>query len=186
MPDISKPSLNADDSLTKSSKSTEEVVVNKRLPVWVWIATVLVVVFDQFTKWVVLKTIPFGEVKPVLPFLSFTLTFNSGAAFSFLASSGGWQRYLFTVVAIVVSIWLVQELKKTSIALQQWGLLLILGGALGNLYDRIAYGHVVDFILVHWQSWSFSVFNIADSAISIGVALLIMAIILDKTPIEKS
>ncbi len=181
MPDNQKRSLNASETSSKALTEGKGLA----LPLWIWIATVAVVIVDQYTKWLVLQHIPFGGIKPILPFLSFTLTFNSGAAFSFLASAGGWQRYLFTCVAIIVSIWLIQELRKPGSLLQRWGLTLILGGALGNLYDRIAYGHVVDFILVHWRSWSFSVFNIADSAISIGVVLLILALALDKPSLES-
>ena len=112
----------------------------------------------------------------VIPDLfSWTLAYNTGAAFSFLADSAGWQRWLFALIAVVVSTVLVVWLKRlgrndTWLAI---ALALILGGALGNLYDRIAYGHVVDFILVHWQNrWYFPAFNFADSAICVGAVML--------------
>jgi signal peptidase II len=107
--------------------------------------------------------------------LSWTLAYNTGAAFSFLADSGGWQRWLFTLIAVVVSVVLVVWLKRLGRG-DTWlavALALVLGGAVGNLFDRVVLGHVVDFILVHWQDrWRFPAFNLADSAITVGAIML--------------
>jgi signal peptidase II len=111
----------------------------------------------------------------ILPVLDFTLRYNPGAAFSFLADQGGWQRWFFTGVATVVSLLLVgwiARLKPEEKALAV-GLSLVLGGALGNLYDRVVLGHVIDFITFHWDNAYFPAFNVADSAISVGAAFLI-------------
>ncbi|PAU87558.1 signal peptidase II [Pseudomonas sp. WN033] len=143
---------------------------------WLWLSA-LVIVLDLSTKWLADSTLQMYQQVPVIPGLfSFTLAYNPGAAFSFLADSGGWQRWFFIAVAVGVSVLLVIWLAR--LAREKWleamALALILGGALGNLYDRVVHGHVVDFILVHWQqSWFFPAFNIADSAITIGAVLLI-------------
>ncbi len=143
---------------------------------WLWLSA-LVIVLDLSTKWLADSTLQMYQQVPVIPGLfSFTLAYNPGAAFSFLADSGGWQRWFFIAVAVGVSVLLVIWLAR--LAREKWleamALALILGGALGNLYDRVVHGHVVDFILVHWQqSWFFPAFNIADSAITVGAVLLI-------------
>lgn len=144
---------------------------------WLWLSA-LVIVLDLSTKWLADSTLQMYQQVPVIPGLfSFTLAYNPGAAFSFLADSGGWQRWFFIAVAVGVSVLLVIWLAR--LAREKWleamALALILGGALGNLYDRVVHGHVVDFILVHWQqSWFFPAFNIADSAITVGAVLLIV------------
>ena len=142
---------------------------------WLWL-TLLVLVIDQASKTYFDGALQMYQRIVVIPdFFSWTLAYNSGAAFSFLADSSGWQRWLFALIAVVVSGVLLVWLKRlgrndTWLAI---GLALILGGALGNLYDRIAYGHVIDFILVHWQNrWYFPAFNLADSAITLGAILL--------------
>lgn len=150
---------------------------------WLWIS-VLVIGLDLLTKWIALNQLELRQQLPVIDGLfSFTLAFNPGAAFSFLASAGGWQRWFFTAVAVGVSgmllVWMARL--PRSKRLEPIALALILGGALGNLYDRIMHGHVVDFILVHWQqSWFFPAFNIADSAITVGAALLILDMFVNK------
>ena len=118
--------------------------------------------------------------------LSWTLAYNPGAAFSFLANHSGWQRWFFAGIAAVVSVVLVVWLKRlrndtwTAIALA-----LILGGALGNLYDRLVLGHVIDFILVHWrQEWYYPAFNLADSAITVGAVMLALDMFRKKKPEE--
>ena len=117
----------------------------------------------------------FQQIVVIPDYFSWTLAYNTGAAFSFLADSGGWQRWLFALIAVVVSAVLVVWLKRlgrddTWLAV---ALALVLGGALGNLYDRIALGHVIDFILVHWQNRHyFPAFNFADSAITVGAIML--------------
>ena len=142
---------------------------------WLWL-TLLVLVIDQASKTYFDSSLQMYQRIVVIPdFFSWTLAYNSGAAFSFLADSSGWQRWLFALIAVVVSTVLLVWLKRlgrndTWLAI---ALALILGGALGNLYDRIAYGHVIDFILVHWQNrWYFPAFNFADSAICVGAVML--------------
>lgn len=150
---------------------------------WIWIS-VLVIALDLLTKWVALNQLQLHQQLPVIDGLfSFTLAYNPGAAFSFLANAGGWQRWFFTAIAVGVSVMLVIWMARLprSRRLEPIALALILGGALGNLYDRIMHGHVVDFILVHWQqSWFFPAFNIADSAITVGAALLILDMFISK------
>lgn len=150
---------------------------------WLWIS-VAVIALDLLTKWIALNQLQLHQQLPVIDGLfSFTLAYNPGAAFSFLASAGGWQRWFFTAIAVGVSAMLLVWLARlpTSKRLEPIALALILGGAVGNLYDRIMHGHVVDFILVHWQqSWFFPAFNIADSAITVGAALLILDMFVSK------
>ncbi|NNA36125.1 lipoprotein signal peptidase [Pseudomonas lundensis] len=142
---------------------------------WLWL-TLLVLVIDQTSKVYFDSALQMYQQVVIIPdYFSWTLAYNTGAAFSFLADSAGWQRWLFALIAVVVSAVLVVWLKRlgrddTWLAI---ALALILGGALGNLYDRIAYGHVIDFILVHWQNrWYFPAFNFADSAICVGAVML--------------
>ena len=113
---------------------------------------------------------------PVLPFVDFVRLHNTGAAFSFLAGASGWQNWLFTGVAVVVSagvLWWLMRLPARAKNVLALGLALLLGGAIGNLIDRVIYGYVVDFILVHYRDWSYPAFNVADSAITCGVALVL-------------
>ena len=140
------------------------------------VLSVLVLVIDQLSKAHFEGALQMYQQILVIPdYFSWTLAYNTGAAFSFLADSGGWQRWLFALIAVVVSAVLVVWLKRlgrddTWLAI---ALALVLGGALGNLYDRIALGHVIDFILVHWQNrWYFPAFNFADSAITVGAIML--------------
>lgn len=139
---------------------------------WLWIAAA-VIAADQLTKAAILATFNEGDVRAVTGFFSVVLTFNTGAAFSFLASASGWQRWLFAAIAVVAAILIVALLRRGGSALYCAGLALILGGALGNLYDRLALGKVVDFLLFHYAGWTYPAFNIADSAITIGAALVI-------------
>lgn len=140
---------------------------------WLWLA-VLVIALDQLTKhWIVASFRP-GEEWPVTPFASLILAFNRGAAFSFLAGETGWQRWLFTVIAVAACAVMAWLLGRGGRPLFCAGLALIIGGALGNLYDRLTLGHVVDFVLLHWRGWYYPAFNVADSAITIGAAALIL------------
>ena len=139
--------------------------------------SVAIIIADQITKWVVLTHFQLHESMPVIDgLLSWTLAFNEGAAFSFLSDAGGWQRWFFTVLAIVVTTIMVVWLKRTERG--DWRtalpLALVVGGAVGNVIDRIRLGHVVDFIDVHYGPWSWPAFNIADSAISVGAVMLIV------------
>ncbi len=156
---------------------------------WLWL-TVLVLVIDLTSKVYFDNSLQMYQQIVVIPDLfSWTLAYNTGAAFSFLADSAGWQRWLFALIAVVVSAVLVVWLKRlgrndTWLAI---ALALILGGALGNLYDRIVYGHVVDFILVHWQNrWYFPAFNFADSAICVGAVMLALDMFKSKKPEEPA
>jgi signal peptidase II len=140
--------------------------------------SLLVIGLDQLTKiWALHALQPAGMPHPVIPgFLNWTLAFNTGAAFSFLAQSDGWQRWFFVVLALVISAVLVVWLART--ARRDWRtalpLALIVGGALGNLIDRLHAAQVTDFIQVYHQQWSFPVFNVADCGISVGAVLLIL------------
>ncbi len=140
---------------------------------WMGLASLLLIL-DQLTK-IIAKNNLFENVsQPVTSFLNWTLVYNSGAAFSFLAQAGGWQRWFFTglgIIAALVMIWLIR--KNASQRVFSLALSLLLSGAIGNVIDRIAYGAVVDFIDVHYMGWHWPAFNIADSAITIGVILLI-------------
>jgi signal peptidase II len=141
---------------------------------------VAVIALDQIVKWVVVTHLrPYEpEALPLLrPVLDFTLMYNTGAAFSFLSDASGWQRWLFIALAIGVSVGIVQWLRRLrgrTQGLLAASLALILGGALGNVIDRVRIGHVVDFIHVHWHEHHFPAFNVADSAITIGAVLLLL------------
>jgi len=140
---------------------------------WLWIS-VAVIVLDQVTKAAILATFRPGEEVPFTSFFSLVLAFNTGAAFSFLADAAGWQRWLFTAIAIAACALMLWLLKRGGSRLYCAGLALIIGGALGNLYDRLVLGHVVDFLLFHWRGWHYPAFNVADSAITCGAAALII------------
>jgi signal peptidase II len=148
---------------------------------WLWIS-LLVIVIDQLTKLWIERSFVLGERVDVLPVLEITRAHNPGAAFSFLAGAGGWQRWAFTALALGVSVALVMWLRKLALetrALLSAGLTLILGGAIGNVLDRIEHGYVVDFVNAHWGNAYFPAFNVADAAISIGAAFVILDAIRD-------
>jgi len=141
---------------------------------WLWLA-LLVIVLDQLSKVVVSSWLQLYESVAVLPFFSVTLLHNPGAAFSFLADAGGWQHWFFTAIALFVSVVITVWLRRLP-AEEKWqaaALALILGGALGNVIDRLRLGYVVDFLDFYYQQWHWPAFNIADSAITVGVALLL-------------
>lgn len=142
---------------------------------WLWLS-VLVIALDQATKHYFEARFELYQTLDVIPgYFAWTLAYNTGAAFSFLADHSGWQRWLFALIAIGVSVVLVVWMKRLKPG-ETWlavALALVLGGALGNLYDRMVLGHVVDFILFHWQyRWRFPAFNVADSAITVGAVML--------------
>ena len=140
-----------------------------------WIAlAVAIVLVDQAVKALMLATFRPGDELVLLPVLSIVLTFNKGAAFSFLAGQDGWQRWFFAAVAVAAAAFIVWLLRRGGSRLYLAGLALILGGAIGNLIDRLWLGQVVDFVLAHWRGWTFPAFNVADSAITIGAGLLIL------------
>ena len=140
---------------------------------WLWLSLAVIIV-DQITKHWVLASFRVGEDLPLTSFASLVLAFNTGAAFSFLAGEDGWQRWLFALVAVAASIAMAWFLRRGGRALFCAGLALIIGGAIGNLYDRLTLGHVVDFMLLHYRDWHYPAFNVADSAITVGAAALII------------
>ena len=142
---------------------------------WIWLA-VVVVILDQLTKYIASTSLEIHQSVAVIPMFNWTLMHNPGAAFSFLANEGGWQRWFFAVIAIAVSAVIVLWIKRLQ-QHEKWqavALALILGGAIGNVIDRIWLGYVVDFIDVYYEHMHWPAFNIADSAITIGVVLIII------------
>jgi len=140
---------------------------------WLLVALVLMLL-DQYTKYLAVGNIEPGTAVPVLPFFSLVLTYNTGAAFSFLAGASGWQRWFFVLIALGASgliVWMLYKHRRNTFLCV--GLTLILGGAIGNLIDRLTVGAVVDFILVYWRQYHWPAFNIADSCISVGAAIVI-------------
>jgi signal peptidase II len=141
---------------------------------WLWLS-LLAVVLDQASKLAVDKSMQLFESIPLMPYFNLTYVHNTGAAFSFLSEAGGWQRWFFAALALGISIvlivWLARLQKhETLLAV---ALALILGGAVGNLIDRLAYGYVIDFLDAYYNTWHWPAFNIADSAITLGVALML-------------
>lgn len=136
-----------------------------------------VIALDQLTKWAILTWVPLYDKIPVNSFINITHQHNPGAAFSFLADASGWQRWFFTILAVIVSaaivVWL-WRIRRDKLLVLSSGLALVLGGALGNVIDRMRFGYVVDFIQVLIAGWPFPSFNVADSAITVGAALLII------------
>lgn len=139
-----------------------------------WIA-LLVGVADQASKFLALQHLRQGEIV-LAPFLNLSLAFNTGAAFSFLANAGGWQNLFFVLVAFVVSVVILFMIRRLGASDTQVAvaLMLVLGGALGNVIDRLRFGYVVDFIDLHYAGWHWPTFNVADSAITIGAILLVL------------
>ena len=163
--------------LTGEGTEVGRAVAHRRSRIWPYLLlSLLVIVADQLTKVAVLERFEPGERLTVIAgFFDLTLLFNRGAAFSFLAEYDGWQRWFFVVIAIAASAFilylLLQHLHQRMFS---FALGLILGGAIGNLIDRLLYGQVVDFLLFHQGNWYFPAFNVADSAITVGAALLIL------------
>ncbi|HEA19105.1 MAG: signal peptidase II [Pseudoalteromonas prydzensis] len=154
--------------------------------VWLWLSLLLLVV-DFATKTLVVKTMNLRDSIDILPFFNLTYVHNYGAAFSFLSEAGGWQRWFLSIIAISISvllIWWLKRLPATNKVLCG-AYSLVLAGALGNLYDRMAYGYVVDFLHFYYQNWNFPAFNIADSAICIGAALLLFDAFTGESPKEQ-
>lgn len=143
---------------------------------WYWWLSGSVIVLDQVTKFLAETLLTFHQPVPVLPSFNLLLTYNTGAAFSFLAGASGWQRWFFlglgSLVSIGLIVWL-RRLKPTETRLAT-ALALILGGAIGNLIDRAWLGQVIDFIQLYYQHWYWPAFNLADSAITLGAVLLVL------------
>ncbi|HEY9148425.1 MAG TPA: signal peptidase II [Gammaproteobacteria bacterium] len=142
---------------------------------WLWVSGV-VIVLDQLTKLWASSALNYAEPVPVIPFFNLTLLHNTGAAFSFLSTAGGWQRWFFALIAVAVSavllIWL-RRLKPGQLW-QALALTLVLGGALGNVIDRLYFGYVIDFLDFYYGRWHWPAFNVADMAISVGAVMLII------------
>ena len=144
--------------------------------VWLWLS-MLIVALDQLCKWFITNQFELFEVYQVGPMLELTRLHNTGAAFSLLAQAGGWQRWFFVGLAGTISLAIVWWLRSQPARGHAWlsvGLALILGGAIGNGIDRIAHGHVVDFLHFHWQQWYYPAFNVADIAITTGAIMLVI------------
>jgi signal peptidase II len=144
------------------------------LLLWLGIA-VIVVLLDQVSKITMSRLLVYGQSEMITPYFNLVMVYNQGAAFSFLANSGGWQRWFFSGLAFVVSLAIIWMLhKNTTQRLFCWALTLILGGAVGNLIDRVLYGHVIDFLDFHIGTLHWPAFNVADSAITVGAALFVL------------
>lgn len=157
---------------------TPKMIANGRRAFMWYLLSLVVIIIDQWTKWLAETKLTFHEPVPVIePFLNWTLAYNYGAAFSFLADAGGWQKWFFSGLALVMSLFLIVYLIKAprKATLLSFGLALVLGGAVGNLIDRLLHGHVIDFIHVHYANvWDYPIFNVADMGISVGVALIVI------------
>jgi len=162
---------------SRLTKVPKMVTNGSRAFMW-YILALVVVIIDQWTKWLAETKLTFHDPVPVIePFLNWTLAYNYGAAFSFLADAGGWQKWFFSGLALLMSLFLIIYLIKAprKATLLSFGLALVLGGAVGNLIDRLLHGHVIDFIHVHYADvWHYPIFNIADIGISIGVLLIVI------------
>lgn len=145
----------------------------RRLTPWLLISA-LVIAADQISKFAIERQLGYGQRVPVLPTLDLTRVYNTGAAFSFLSNQTGWQRWFFTGIGILAALVIVRLLARHGKEpIFSLALALVLGGALGNVIDRVLHGRVVDFILAYWRDWYFPAFNVADSAITIGAVLLV-------------
>lgn len=143
--------------------------------IWLWLSA-LVIVIDQITKRIVDTTMQLYQSIELIPYFQLTYMRNQGAAFSFLSGAGGWQRWFFIGLAVIASVFICFWLKKLNRS-QRWEAIawsLVLGGALGNLIDRILYGYVIDFLDVYVGDWHWPAFNVADSAITVGVVMLVL------------
>jgi len=162
---------------SRLTKTPKMIANGSRAFMWYLLALVVVII-DQWTKLLAETNLTFHEPVPVIePFLNWTLAYNYGAAFSFLADAGGWQKWFFSGLALVMALFLIVYLIKAprKATLLSVGLAMVLGGAVGNLIDRLLHGHVIDFIHVHNADvWHYRIFNIADMGISVGVALIVI------------
>lgn len=147
---------------------------NAGLILWLGIALV-VVLLDQASKIMMSQFLLYGQSEAITSYFNLVMVYNKGAAFSFLSDQPGWQRYFFTAVSVIASLFILWMLKRhPTQRLFCWALALILGGAVGNLIDRIAYGHVIDFLDFHVSGWHWPAFNVADSAITVGAILFVL------------
>ena len=153
---------------------------------WLWLAGIIILL-DQLSKWIVLGNLRPGDLHYVAPFWNWVLTFNTGAAFSFLSDAGGWQRWFFAGIAIgiCVALAVLMYRSKATQKLNNIAYALIIGGALGNLFDRLWHGFVVDMIDFYVGDWHFATFNLADTAICIGAALIVLEGFLPNAAAKK-
>lgn len=158
----------------KSGFASGAPAARANLMPWLGIAFI-VILLDQLSKLTITTLFQHGDERVVTSFFNLVLAYNEGAAFSFLSNQGGWQRYLFTGIAVAAVVFIITMLRRhAGQRLFCWALALIMGGAIGNVIDRLAYGHVIDFLDFHWAGFGhFPAFNIADSAITIGAFLFI-------------
>lgn len=156
--------------------------------VWRWYLLALAVIaLDLGTKYWASAALEYGRPVVFTSFFNFTLLHNHGAAFSFLSDAGGWQRWFFTGIALVVSVALIVWLARSADKVREaFGFSMILGGAVGNLYDRLQHGYVVDFIVVHYQDYYWPAFNLADSAITLGAICLLADLFLTREKAEHA
>jgi signal peptidase II len=147
---------------------------NSGLMLWLGIALV-VVLLDQASKIMMSQFLLYGQSETITSYFNLVMVYNKGAAFSFLSDQPGWQRYFFTAVSVIASLFILWMLRRNPTQrLFCWSLALILGGAIGNLIDRIAYGHVIDFLDFHVGGWHWPAFNVADSTITVGAILFVL------------
>ena len=156
--------------------STRRPSAHRAPSLWLWLSlALLVLVIDQLTKWLIVGQFVLGDSRPVTSFFNLVRAHNSGAAFSFLAQAGGWQRWFFTGIGLAASALMVWMLRAhPGQKLFGFAIACILGGAIGNVIDRLVHGYVVEFLDVHWAGWHFPAFNAADSAITLGAACLLL------------
>lgn len=156
--------------------SGKPVHSRKALPFWGWMAgALLIILLDQASKIYFDGQLQYAERWHLLPFFDFTLLYNPGAAFSFLADGAGWQRWLFTAIALGATGLIIHLLRRNPAqTLFCASLMCILGGAIGNAVDRVQHGHVIDFLLFYWNDWYFPAFNVADVSITCGATLLVL------------
>lgn len=167
-----KPDMSID--ITPAASSVGPVESGKSLTFWLALAAVLIVL-DQVTKIYFELNFDYQERLNVLPFFDFILVYNTGAAFSFLADAGGWQHWFFIGLAFAAVIFIIFQLRShKQDSFFCFSLCLIMAGAIGNVIDRIAYGHVIDFLLFYWNNWYFPAFNLADCFITVGATLVVV------------
>ncbi len=154
---------------------------------WWYLLALIIIALDQLSKHWIQSNFELYERLPLLSFLDFTLVYNEGAAWSFLSDAGGWQRWLFTAISLGVSVVLVVWIARLQA--NQYVLLIaltfILGGAVGNLIDRVLLGKVVDFVLVYYRDWYFPAFNVADAAISLGAAFMLLDMFINRGDVDN-
>lgn len=159
-----------------AAKKTLQPPTGSSARIWPWLGwAALMLVLDQLTKRLILANYQLGDSTFVLEFFNIVRAHNTGAAFSFLAQAGGWQRWFFTGIGVAAAIFITWQLRAhPGQKLFCFALSSILGGAIGNVIDRVLYGYVVDFLDIHWAGWHFPAFNVADSAITVGAICMVL------------